>query len=108
MSGFREFFNESDQHFYAESHKGHDATVVYMYHQDIPISDIKQEMGVSFGEIYRSLQRYGINPNRRKRPYHNDVVYFGQGGMGLEEISRLTGYSTRQIRNILQANNLLS
>lgn len=108
MNGFRDFLNECEQHFYAENYKAHDATVAYMYHQDIPLSDIKQEMGLSYGEIYRSLGRYGINPNRRKRPYHSDVLYFGQGGMGLEEISRLTGYSTRQVRNILQANNLMS
>ena len=108
MIGFRDFLNESEQHFYAENYKDHDATIAHMYYQNIPIAEIRQDMGLSFGEIYRSLGRYGISPNRRQRPLHDDVIYFGQGGMGLEEISRLTGYSTRQVRNILKANQLLS
>ena len=106
MRSFRKYIHCCEQKFYTENWRDHDVTVAHLYNQNVPLSNIKQEMGVSYGEIYRSLKRHGIGPNRRKKPTYNDVIYFGQSGMNFEEISQLTGYSTRQVRNILQSNHL--
>lgn len=105
---FREYLSNSEAaNVLCENLKDYDHDVAYLYQQDKPISQIQSEISshygsVSLGEIYRSLKRSGISPSRRQRPYRQDVVYFGNNGMGLEEISHITGYSTRQIRNILQ------
>jgi len=100
---------ESDQ-FLTENWKDYDWEVAYLYQQQMPLSSIKTEITashgpISYAEIYRSLQRNGIAPNRRKRPQHDDVLYFGDSGMNLEEISKLTGYSVRHVRNILNSNS---
>jgi hypothetical protein len=106
---FREYVNESEQTiFLAEADKEYDHEIAYLYQQNAPISSIKNEIeatygSISFGEIYRSLRRNQISPSRRTKPFRDDVVYFGHCGLELEEIATLTGYSKRQVRNILKA-----
>ena len=107
MGRFKEFI-DSDRHVNCnENFKVHDHEIAYLYRQAVPISSIKTEISstygqISFGEIYRSLRRSGLQPSRRMRPTHDDVINFGQSGLGLEEIAKLTGYSERQVRNILK------
>lgn len=107
---FKQFLIESENlHVISEARREYDSHVAYLYQRDVPVSSIKSEIASSFGcpislsEIYRSLRRSGISPQRRERPYRNDVLYFGQNGFGLDEISQLTGYSKRHVRNILKS-----
>ncbi len=100
MQGFRQYLTEATD-FYATTWNPDDLRIIHLYQNQSSISDIKQEMGISDGEIYRALRRHGVNPNRRTSPYHDDVLYYGQCGMPFGEIANMTGYSTRQIRNIL-------
>lgn len=106
---FREYVRETNESiFFCEGTKEYDHEIAYLYQQNTPISSIKNEIEasygpISFGEIYRSLHRNQISPGRRTKPFRDDVIYFGKCGLELEEIARLTGYSKRQVRNILQA-----
>ena len=109
MKRFRDHLTEHESKVLTENWKQYDHEVAHLYQQDMPLSSIKSEIGSSYGpislaEIYRSLRRTGVEPNRRTRPFHDDVLYFGRNGMGLEEISKLTGYSVRHVRNILGTN----
>ena len=106
MQGFREYIGKCERDILTESWKSYDTQVAHLYYRKVPVTYIKQEMGLSYGEIYRSLERNGISPNRRTKPQHADVIYFGRTGMELQEISKLTGYSTRQVRNILRLSYL--
>lgn len=108
MRGFKSYIYQTE--FYCESRKSYDNDIAYLYQQNMPLSSIKSEIDTMYGEIslaeiYRSLRRNGISPSRRERPYKNDVLYYGQCGFGFDEISQLTGYSIRQIRNILKNND---
>jgi len=101
---FKNFLLENF-HFYDEKQRL-DWRIAYLYQQNLPISEIKKEISVEYGdismaEIYRSLKRNDIQPNRRKRPYLNDVIYYHQSGLSLEEIASLTGYTVRHVRNIV-------
>ena len=106
MGSFKQFVTEAEN--IHESRKDYDNDIAYLYQQDKPLLSIQQEVEaiygpVSLGELYRSLKRTGVAPNRRSNPYKGDVSYFDQSGFGLEEISKLTGYSTRHVRNILKS-----
>ena len=109
MERFKDFIKNSEQCNCNEEFKVYDHEVAYMYRQDVPVLSIKSEISathgpISFGEIYRALRRSGINPSRRQKDSHDDVLNFDQSGLGLEEIAKLTGYSERQVRNILKTN----
>jgi hypothetical protein len=112
MKRFRDHLTKSelDQQFLTENWKQYDREIAYLYQQDMPLSSIKSEIDSSYGpislaEIYRALRRTSVEPNRRTKPFRDDVIYFGRNGMELEEISKLTGYSTRQVRNILNTDS---
>ena len=109
MERFKQFIEFCEEYNCNEDFKVYDHEVAYMYRQDVPILSIKSEISatygpISFGEIYRALRRGGINPSRRQKASHDDVLNFGQSGLGLEEIAKLTGYSERQVINILKTN----
>jgi hypothetical protein len=106
---FREYVSETERAaLLTENLKEYDHEIAYLYQQNVPISSIKNEIEttygpISSGEIYRSLRRNQISPSRRTKPFRDDVIYFGQCGLELEEIARLTGYSKKQVKNILKA-----
>ena len=109
MGRFKHFIESCEQYNCNEHFRAYDHEVAYLYRQDVPVSHIKIEISathgpISFGEIYRALRRSGINPSRRQKASHDDVLNFGNSGLGLDEIAKLTGYSERQIRNILKTN----
>ena len=100
--------NSEELENYNEAFNVYDNEVAYMYRQNVTVLSIKNEIRsthgpISLGEIYQSLRRQGVTPNRRQRSERSDVVNFGQSGIGLEEIVKLTGYSKRQVSNILKA-----
>lgn len=99
------YFLSENFNFYDEKQEL-DMRIAYLYRQDLPISEIKREIepeygNISYGEIYRSLKRNDISPNRRQKPYSQDVLYYSDTGLSLEEIANLTGYTVRHVRNIL-------
>ena len=94
MGDFRKFV---EQH---ERNRETDFAVLNMYLHKAKVDEISQESGKSVGEIYRTLQRYNISPNRLKSK-HNHVLGFAQNGFNIGEIAKLTGYTQRNVRYIL-------
>jgi len=103
MTAFEDYVKNRDAEFYCENYRGHDMQVAHLYHQHTPLNDIKQELGLSTAEVYRSLQRHGITPNRRRNPNFGHVMYFYNSGLPFDEIAQLTGYTVRHIRNIVNS-----
>jgi len=91
---FREFVEQEQRNEAVDYH------ILHMYLHSAKVSEIAQETGKSVGEIYRTLQKYNVNPNRLKHKHHQ-VFGFAQGGFNIGEISKLTGYSPRNVRYIL-------
>lgn len=109
MGKFQDYIKNEEACSFLEENKEYDNAVAYLYQRDIPISSIKSEIEIAYGpissgEIYRSLKRNQITPSRRTKPYRDDVVYFGNCGLGFDEIAKLTGYSKKQVENILKTN----
>ncbi len=94
MGEFKEFMEQR------ERSKESDFAVLNMYLHKSKVEEIAQESGKSIGEIYRTLQRYNISPNRLKSK-HNHVLGFAQNGFTIGEIAKLTGYTQRNVRYIL-------
>jgi AraC-like DNA-binding protein len=87
---FREFFSGSG---HAES----DVLGFYLHHRDMPIKEIASRTGKSTTEVYRIIRKFGHEPNRLGAGHHH-VRTFLSAGMSPKEVSRLTGYTPRNIR----------
>jgi DNA-directed RNA polymerase specialized sigma24 family protein len=96
MEGFKKFLEQS----LSESLTRPDFQVLNLYLHKEKISEISQITGKSIGEIYRTLKRYDIPPNRLKI-HHDHVLNLSGGGFSMSEISALTGYSKKSVRTIL-------
>jgi DNA-directed RNA polymerase specialized sigma24 family protein len=92
MQGFRQFIMTDSE----------DAKVIQMYlhNPDMKIAEIAQLTGKSQAEIYRALHHNDITPNRLKQNSEKVVSLRGLG-WGIDEIARVTGYTTRNVRYIL-------
>lgn len=91
-------FVETDRHIEHE--------VLNMYlSQSHKVADISELTGLSTGNIYRILQKHDVNPQRRAaRPGQYETVYnFADAGLPVRRISELSGYSLRQVYNILNS-----
>jgi|WetSurMetagenome_2_1015567.scaffolds.fasta_scaffold313899_2 hypothetical protein len=96
---FLEFVNYQDT--VASTEYG-DIDVVNMYlYRRLPVREIAKTTGKSIGEIYRSLRRQYNEPNRRRTDQFN-VFALADSGMPVRTIADLTGYTSRQVRNILK------
>ena len=94
MASFKDFLNKP---IIIEDHE-----VVNLYlHDKKAISEISFVSGKSVGEIYRILKNHHVYPNRLKTR-HNLVHYYNQSGLPLPEIANITGYTIRNIRNIIK------
>lgn len=89
MANFREFIEA-------------DWKVINLYNQPVQptIKEISYKTNRSIGEIYRIIHRYG-SPNRTKSNQHNVLTYHNLG-LQIDEIAKLTGYTTRNVRYILK------
>jgi predicted DNA-binding transcriptional regulator AlpA len=96
MEGFKKFITDQP-----EAQKFSDGDIIHLYHQNLKIEEISAQTGYSTGEIYRTLKRNHISPNRLKTNHHN-VMYYYNAGMDLPRIADLTGYTERNIRYILK------
>ena len=101
MKSFSEYLRQTDPSFLNESSDENDAQIVHLYHHYPRIDDIKKEMGISGGHLYRVLQRNGVDPYRRQKASRDAVIYYYDAGLSLSEIARLTDYIVRNIRNIV-------
>lgn len=93
------------QHFF-KLHDEKDKSIVGMYLENpkLKIEEIAQRSKKSIGEIYRILKANHIKPNRLKEN-HKKVESLSHLGWSSKEIANLTGYSERNVRNILRKNN---
>ena len=90
MDGFREFFES----------RCSEGDVIAKYHQKIPIKQIASETGCSESEVYRILNRHGIEPNRIRQKDKLVGVFRKNLNWKTRAISDAVGMSERNIRNI--------
>lgn len=96
---FREFIEMPDA--------GHrpftDLELVSLYQQSpaVPVSELSVACGRSVPDFYRTLKRYHVEPSRLRTNQHLVLSYATQG-YPVSEIARLTGYTPRNVRYILQ------
>lgn len=89
MDGFKRFLYGYSDH-----------EIIGLYLSNQKISEIAIKTNKSYAEIYRILHNNNVHPNRLRTNHHH-VVDFALGGMGINQIAELTGYSPRNIRYIL-------
>ncbi len=82
----------------------HEVLNMYYDRNNFKISDISNNTGISTAGIYRILQKHSIEPGRRSLPDSNyeTIYHFIDSGFSAKRISELTGYSLRQVYNILE------
>jgi hypothetical protein len=68
-----------------------------------PVRNLSKSTGKSIGNIYRIIHSFG-SPNRNKKN-HYLVKSLNYNGLENRNISDITGYTTRQIRNIIKNGN---
>lgn len=86
---------------YASSDSDH--KIMTLYSSNVEIKKIHELTGASVGEIYRTLERYGIKPRRRnKKDLHDLIVNYARSGTPLKRIAELTGYSEKHVKNIIK------
>jgi predicted transcriptional regulator len=96
MDGFKDFIVSSEAAL-ARS----DSDILHLYQSQKKVEEIALETGRSVGDIYRTLQKYNIEPNRL-RSNHGNVKYYHGAGYSIPQIANLTGYTERNIRYILR------
>jgi hypothetical protein len=96
MDNFRKFNESVDQE--------HEIISMYKDNARWQIRQISELTGISVAGIYRILEKYGIKPHRRLvYDNHNIVQQYYQSGVPANKISELTGYSKRQVYNIIHS-----
>jgi DNA-binding NarL/FixJ family response regulator len=94
MLGFSEFFGQYENYYNIQR-------VVELYlHSQKKVRQIAKETDKSIGEIYRILHQNEVKPNRL-RMNHQNVIDFADSGLQINQIAELTGYTPRNVRNIL-------
>lgn len=84
-----------------------DFELLKLYRQNVPVRDISQVTGKTFGGIYRTLNKYEIGPNRQGK--HEDVLkYANMGCFTVAEIAELSGCTPRNVRYILSKQSKLN
>ena len=93
MLGFQQYFK----------YGGADGDVVSLYlnNPEMKMSELSKQVGKSQAEIYRILHAHDVLPNRL-RVNHHKVVQLHGVGWDVNEIARLTGYTTRNVRYIIE------
>jgi hypothetical protein len=87
---FKEFINNND-------------IIDGYFNKKEPVRKLSKATGKSVGSIYRTIYNYGT-PNRVKNNHHF-VKSLNDLGLKNKNISKLTGYSTRHVRNIIKNGN---
>jgi len=80
----------------------HEILNMYYDRLNYKISDISDATGISPAGIYRILQKHSVTPGRRRADMNYETIYhYYDSGFTAKKISELTGYSLRQIYNIV-------
>lgn len=97
MGDFKTFLNEA-----VDASQEHDILSMYQDRHRYQVRQISALTGVSIAGIYRTLEKYGLRPRRRDSSGQHDVIrQYHQAGVPARRISDLTGYSRRQVYNII-------
>ena len=64
------------------------------------IQKILEETGLCKKELYHIIRSFGT-PNRTKTNHHN-VIALADQGMPLDQVARMTNYSTQNVKYILK------
>ncbi len=85
-----------------DRHLEHEVLNMYLS-RNHKVAEISELTGLSTGNIYRILQRHEVSPQRRAaQPGQYETVYnFADSGLSARRIAELSGYSLRQVYNIL-------
>lgn len=97
MENFYDFFKNNNE-------KDKMVIMMYLKNPKLKIHEIAEQSQKSIGEIYRILKANEINPNRLKSN-HKKVENLARLGWNTKEISEFTGYTERNVRNILRKKN---
>ena len=92
MLGFQQFFenNQLEQQ----------VIVDYLSKPGVSVGEIGKNHGLSEREVYWILRFNHVSPNR-KGIHIEKVRHLSNMGWGIRDIAEFTGYSTRNVRNIL-------
>jgi len=102
MESFKQFINEA-----ADLSQEHEILGMYRDNYRFQVRHISELTGVSIAGIYRVLEKYGIKPGRRKHEEeHGLIKQYHQTGIPVTKISELTGYSQRQVYNVIGSTNI--
>jgi hypothetical protein len=106
MDNFKDFINENFVSFgrpKIDQNTEHEILSMYQDKFRYKVSDISEITGISTAGIYRILEKYGIHPHRiQPGENHSLVAQYANTGLPAKKISELTGYSRRQVYNILR------
>lgn len=98
MDSFKDFISEA-----VDVNTEHEIMNMYYNRDHYKIADISDQTGVSTAGIYRILQKHSIEPGRRRAGLNYETIFhYSDSGVPARRISELTGYSLRQIYNILE------
>ena len=95
---FKEFFDKDDSN---REYSDLEVANLYFYNRKSGVREIAKNTDRSIGEMYRILRRYG-QPNRRSKN-HEMVISLFDSGLPLSSVANLAGYTSRHVRNILNA-----
>jgi predicted DNA-binding transcriptional regulator AlpA len=78
---------------------------MYYSRNQYKIADISELTGLSTAGIYRILQKHEIVPQRRtaNAGQYETIYHFADTGVPAKRIAELSGYSLRQVYNILNS-----
>ena len=100
METFREFIESYEiapQYHYDDL----EVANLYFHNSGLSVRELSRKTGKSIGEVYRIVKNYG-SPNRTRPQGRVNVINLADSGIANHHIANMTGYSTRQIRNILK------
>lgn len=97
MNSFKKFLIENNLN------TEHEVLNMYYDRNNFKISDISDATGLSKAGIYRILRKHSVEPSRLKADLNYETIYhYFDSGCPVKKISELTGYSLRQVYNIIE------
>ena len=73
---------------------------LYFGQPEMKVAELAKKTGKSITELYQIIHSWG-KPNRLKKQHHH-VHMLSDSGFPTQKIADFTGYSERQVRNILK------
>ena len=73
---------------------------LYFGQPEMKVAELAEKTGRTIAELYQIIHSWG-KPNRLKNRHHH-VHVLSDSGLPNRQVAELTGYSERQVRNILK------